>query len=169
MSTKTIEVSSVFPAAPEAVWDKLMHYATLEEIAAPKATFVPCDKSVDEFKMTWEADKQYAFELKLGFGLHAGVHHILITELNPEEHRIQTKESNSLASQWDHTITLRPVPTGDKVYTSYTDKVVLNAGWKTFLVAFWTKRFLAHRQQQWVRLLTEKPVVTTYFAGKLPE
>ena len=46
MKAKIIDISSVFPATINEIWDKLQSLKTLQFIAAPYATFEPYDKNI---------------------------------------------------------------------------------------------------------------------------
>ena len=38
----------------------------------------------------------------------------------------------------------------------YTDRVEIQAGWKTLFIWLWANMFYTHRQRKWIRLLQER-------------
>ena len=46
---------------------------------------------------------------------------------------------------WNHDITLCTI---DPAHTRYTDRVSIDAGWKTPFVYVWARCFYAHRQRK---------------------
>ena len=147
MKTKTIRISSRFPAPIDVIWEKLQQVETLQYIAAPYATF----KSVGDTPLVWTEGETIQFSLKL-FGLFClGVHSILVKQFVKEKHTIYTTESNKYVPVWNHRIVLKP--TYDYLVTEYTDEVEVFAGWKTSIVAAWSRMFYKHRQKKWLALL----------------
>ena len=54
---------------------------------------------------------------------------------------------------WNHDITLCTI---DPAHTRYTDRVSIDAGWKTPFVYVWARCFYAHRQRKGSKLLGTK-------------
>ena len=77
-----------------------------------------------------------------------GTHSIRIVRFDKE--RISSWEGNEHVPVWNHDILLVPI---DESHTEYTDRVEIQAGWKTVFVWLWAKAFYAHRQRKWIRLL----------------
>lgn len=71
------------------------------------------------------------------------------------------------ATAFNHEVVLEPAPSGEKLYTHYTDKIELDAGWRTPFVAWRVRKACSRHQHELMRTLLEKPIVTTYFAGKI--
>lgn len=138
--------TSVFPAGRERIFRELKQLKTLQYIAAPYAAFAP----VEDTAGIWEAGAVSAYRLKL-FGLIPfGTHTIRILRFDPDG--ISSREGNPHVPVWNHDITLRPLDSG---HTEYTDRVEIQAGWKTVFVWLWANAFYAHRQRRWIRLLKE--------------
>ena len=77
-----------------------------------------------------------------------GVHTIRIVRF--DGNGISSREGDEHVPVWNHDITLIPL---DNAHTRYTDRVEIQAGWKTPLVWLWARGFYAHRQRKWIRLL----------------
>jgi len=147
MKTKTIRISSIFPATSEEIWQKTTRLETLRYIAAPYAFFSPLDS---DSELIWSEGKTTQFHLKV-FGIFPlGIHTIKIIAFNKENHRILSNEKNRSVPIWNHTIILKDI--GNKT-THYEDIVEIGAGWKTNIVSAWSKMFYRHRQKKWCKLL----------------
>ena len=142
-----VQKTSVFPASRETVFENLRRLETLQYIASPFATFEP----VRDAAAVWEegAESSYRFQL---FGIIPfGTHTIRIIRFSPDG--ISSREGNEHVPVWNHDITL--VSLDDK-RTQYTDRVEIQAGWKTLFIWLWANMFYAHRQRKWIRLLQER-------------
>jgi len=147
MNTKTISISSIFPASPDEIWAKITLLETLRYIAAPYAYFSPLDS---ENEPEWCEGKTMQFRLNI-FGIFpVGIHTIKIIELSKEKHQILSTEKNQAVPVWNHTIILKPLKDGT---TRYEDIVEIGAGWKTNIISLWSKMFYRHRQKRWQKLL----------------
>ena len=144
---KIINKTSVFPAEAGVIWERLQWLRSLRYVASPYASFHPVDKRED---FTWQEGEAFAVHCRLLGILPLGVHTIQIIKLDRDNFTIYTNESNRYIPVWNHRITLRPV---DEQNTEYTDRVEIDAGWKTPFVYAWAKCFYAHRQKKWLALL----------------
>ena len=139
-----VQKTSLFPASKEIVFCKLQQLKTLQYIAWPSAAFEP----IGETASTWEVGSTSAYRFRL-FGLIPyGTHTIHILRFDPDG--ISSCEGNAHVPVWNHDITLKAV---DAKHTRYTDRVEIQAGWKTVFIWLWANAFYAHRQRKWVRLL----------------
>lgn len=154
MKRRTITKTSVFPAAREDVFERLKALRTLQYIAAPLASFSPLEGSAG---LTWREGEDFAFRLKLFGFLPLGIHKIHVLAFDAAAFQISTKESNPHVPVWNHRISLESTLAGE---TRYTDEVEIDAGWKTPLVCAWAKRFYAHRQKRWRKLLSRPGSMT---------
>lgn len=145
--TKTVKVSSVFPASPDEIWERLTRVETLQYIAAPFASFSPEDPAKE---MVWREGETSKFHLRiLGF-LSVGAHTIQVRRFDRAAYTIETHEGNKTVPIWNHRITISQV---GKSTSRYTDEVELGVGWLTGVVYIWSNMFYRHRQRRWVRLL----------------
>lgn len=148
--TRTVFVSSVFPAAANQVWDRLTRVETLQYIAAPYATFVPLDRGKE---LIWKEGETTRFRLYL-FGLMPlGVHTIHMRRFDRETYSVYTEENSRALPVWNHSISI--VPLGEES-ACYTDEVTIGAGFMTGIVSLWSRLFFRHRQRKWKRLLSGK-------------
>ena len=136
--------SAVFPASRDVVFEKLQKLETLQTIAKPYATFEP----VGLADPVWTVGSTSAYHFRLFGVIPFGTHNIHILRFDPE--RISSKERNEHVPVWNHDIILRPL---DEHHTAYTDRVEIQAGWKTIFVWIWAEAFYAHRQRKWIKLL----------------
>ncbi len=80
-------------------------------------------------------------------------HVIHVERLDQPARIIQSRESNPSIRRWDHTLSVQP----DGARVRWTDSVILDAGWQTFLTA----RFCAyvyrrrHRHRQALEITTD--------------
>jgi hypothetical protein len=65
------------------------------------------------------------------------------------EYRLRDNGHGPLIERWDHMIEIAPEGEG----TRYTDRVHIEAGLLTPLVAAFARAFYAHRQRRWQRLV----------------
>jgi hypothetical protein len=126
---------------------------TLQYIASPYATFTPINGS-DE--LIWKEGETFSFRFKLFGVIPFGIHTIKVIDFDEATYRIYTNESNTHVPIWNHSILLKPL--GDNG-SQYTDEVEIYAGWKTPFVYLWAKRFYAHRQKKWLKLLNSHGVL----------
>lgn len=147
MKKRIVKRTSVFPADTKTVFMLLQQFETLQKIAWPYATFTPIG-SVH----TWKPQETCSFSFRL-FGLFPmGTHTIHVLRFSMEE-GIYTEEGNPFVPVWNHEICLCPM-TEDTC--EYTDRVEIQAGWKTGFVTLWAQCFYRHRQKKWIRLLKKK-------------
>ncbi|MBR1750829.1 MAG: hypothetical protein IJ740_08120 [Ruminococcus sp.] len=142
-----VQKTSVFPAGREVVFKKLQQLKTLQYIAKPYATFEPIGNAVQ----SWTVGSTSSYRFRL-FGLIPfGTHTIHIVRFDPA--RVSSREGNEHVPVWNHDIMMKQL---DSSHTRYTDRVEINAGWKTVFVWLWANAFYSHRQKKWIRLLSKK-------------
>ena len=139
-----VQKTSVFPAGGDFVFQKLQQLETLQMIAKPYAPFEPIGETVS----TWEVGSTSAYRFRLFGVIPFGTHTIHIVRFDPDG--ISSRERNEHVPVWNHDITLKAV---DAKHTRYTDRVEIQAGWKTVFIWLWANAFYAHRQRKWIRLL----------------
>ncbi len=142
---KTVQKSTVFPSDRHSVYIALQKIETLRYIASPYATFTPVDP---DSPVVWEAGAEASFKLRLFGFIPFGVHTIHIEKFDETE-GVSSREGNRHVPVWNHHISLESI---DERHTKYTDRVEIDAGWKTPFVYAWAKAFYAHRQRKWMNL-----------------
>jgi len=148
---KTVRKTSVFPAPKERVFHLLQRLDTLQYIAKPYATFTPVHP---DQPISWMPGATAAFRFRLFGILPMGLHTIRIERFDMET-GVQSREGNRFVPLWDHEIILNAI---DASHTEYTDRVNIDAGWRTPFVYAWACCFYAHRQKKWVRLLKSRAI-----------
>ena len=95
-----VKKTSVFPASPETVYEKIRKTETLRQIAAPYASFEPAG----EESGIWEAGRTSSWRLRLMGVIPLGIHRIQIVRFGPDG--ISSREGNRHVPVWNHDITL---------------------------------------------------------------
>ena len=142
-----VQKTSVLPAGREVVFQKLQQLETLQYIAWPYAAFEPVGDAVH----IWQAGSTSAYRFRLFGVIPFGTHRIHIVRFDLEG--VSSREGNEHVPVWNHDIVMEPV---DAEHTKYTDRVEIQAGWRTVFLWLWANAFYAHRQRKWVKLLREK-------------
>jgi ligand-binding SRPBCC domain-containing protein len=148
-----LELTTILDAPPERVWAAVRTPAVLEHVAAPLVTFEPVEPPA--FPETWDED-EYLVAIRLFGVLPLGrqwvrVRYVTVRETPGEQfYQLRDDGSGSLASTWDHRITLRETADG---VTAYTDEVRVEAGVLTSLVWLFAHAFYRYRQRRWRRLV----------------
>ena len=142
-----VQKTSVFPASREVIFQKLQRLETLQYIAKPYASFEP----VGKIQPIWSAGSTSSYRFRL-FGLIPfGTHTIRIIRFDPDG--ISSREGNEHVPVWNHDIRLVKLDDG---HTEYTDRVEIQAGWKTVFIRLWANAFYAHRQRKWIKMLEKE-------------
>ena len=141
-----VRKSSVFPASRDVVFEKLQKLETLQTIAKPYATFEP----VGTAEPVWTVGHTSAYRFHLFGVIPFGTHTIHIVRFDPDG--VSSREGNEHVPVWNHDITMIPL---DDNHIKYTDRVEIQAGWKTPFIWLWANAFYVHRQRKWIHLLKE--------------
>lgn len=135
--------------------DAIRHARTtrmFEYVAAPWLRFEPLDPPAlpDE----WSPGR-YLVRMKLFGRVALGTQWIRIRAVEQRGDRllIHDEGTSERIPVWDHRIEIAPGADGR---TRYCDRVAVEAGWHTPFVAWFAKRFFAHRQRRWRRLVAAK-------------
>ena len=149
----TVELSTRIDAPVETVIRHLMTPRLLDYIASPLVRFKyrsGFDRAAD-----WTVGEHRA-DIRL-FGVIPIGWQVIGIELpdSPDAHTTLLRDNgySPLIKRWDHWIVVRPHPEGEG--TLYTDRVHIEAGLLTPIVAAYARYFYAHRQARW-RELAEK-------------
>lgn len=142
-----VERTSLFPASRKDVFLRLQRLETLQEVAYPYATFTPLNGGDG---MVWAEGETARFKLRLFGFFPFGTHSIHVIRFS-ETDGIFTQEWNEHVPVWNHEIVLKE---RDGQSCLYTDRVEIEAGWRTIFVYLWACLFYAHRQRKWARMLS---------------
>jgi len=140
----TIELSTDLDCSPDRAWAHVNSRALLEHVTAPLIRFAPQGRP---FPDHWDAGEYRARMFFLGV-IPLGWQAIVI-ERPPAEGPVRRLRDNGyspLIDRWDHWIEIGPNPDGT---THYTDRVTVDAGWRTPVVAAFARLFYRHRQRRW--------------------
>ncbi len=145
---KNIEITSDLPVAVDRLWDEITKPALMVHIAKGMVDIAPYDPPA--FPDSWQVGP-YEVSLKLWGILPFGrqVIDIEYPVTTPPVRTLRDKGHSALTRVWDHLITLEPTPGG----TRYTDRIAIDAGLLTPLVAAFAQRFYRHRQARLARLV----------------
>lgn len=143
-----IERSTHLAASPGHVWQELGTPRLLQYVAHPVIRFQPVDPPA--FPPSW-AEGEYRVSLRLFGRLPLGSQVIRIARPQPEGpcRVVRDTGGGSLARRWDHVMEVCAEGSG----TRYTDRVEVDAGPLTWLVAAFASHFFQHRQRRWRRLV----------------
>ena len=142
--TMIVQKTSVFPANRDVVFQKLQQLETLQYIAKPYATFEPIGETVS----MWTVGSTSSYRFRLFGVIPFGTHTIHIVRF--DQSGVSSHEGNEYVPVWNHDIKMEPINTN---HTRYTDRVEIQAGWKTVFIWLWANAFYAHRQRKWINLL----------------
>lgn len=141
-----VNKSSIFPTDIDNVWKRLQKLKYLRYVAYPYATFHPAE---GKKQLIWKEGRTFPLEFRLYGVIPFGIHTVHIVTIDEKSHMIYSNESNPHVPVWNHRITLTSV---GQNHTKYTDKVEIDAGWKTPFIFLWANAFYAHRQKKWIKL-----------------
>ena len=138
---------SLLPCSADQAWVAVQTSALLVEVAAP---FVAIRPLVGEtFPTKWPAGQTVRCRSYLFGFIPVGTRTLHFERIDQSAREIQSRESDSLISRWDHLIRIRPTTDGP---CRYSDEVEIEAGWRTPLVWLFALAFYRHRQRRWRRV-----------------
>lgn len=145
---KAIDLETFLPADTEIVWDHILQPRLLCFVARGMLAFHPIDPAT--FPERW-SDGQYRVRKSLWGVLPLGWQVIGIETLQGQgkTHRLRDNGRAWLIPIWDHTVEVEPIDGG----TRYIDRVTIEAGVLTPLVAAFARLFYKHRQRRWRKLV----------------
>lgn len=148
----TVELATHLDCTPDEAFAQVQRSALVDHVAAPLIRFAPRGRPFPE---TWEPGEYQAWMLLFGvlpLGWQAVV--ISLPEPSGEVRFLRDNGYSPLIRQWDHWIAIGPDPSGTG--TRYIDKVTIDAGILTPVVAAFARVFYAHRQRRWRALVRDR-------------
>ena len=139
-----LTVHTEIPMRIDTAWNNVKTPALLEFVAKGIMKF----KSVDgPLPKQWEVGKTYGIKTRV-FGLipFGGIHYLFIEKIDDNNFALSTKEWDSGAKVWNHTITMRNLGNGT-IY--YEDAITIYGGMMTGFITSFAKKFYKHRQKRW--------------------
>lgn len=148
--SKTFTLSCDLRTAPEVLRAAIMKPALFLHVAAPLVAFAPI--GLARFPDIW-AEGEYRGSMRLFGLLPIGWQAIVIEFPDTADERLVLRDRGygPLLKVWDHRIEVTQSGTG----SLYTDRLTLDAGWLTPMMAFFVKQFFKHRQRR-LRALDRK-------------
>ena len=143
---RTVELTTQLDCTPDEAWARVKTAPLLQHIAFPLIRFVPVKGQ--SFPQGWEPGEYRAWMFLFGF-IPLGWQAIVISLPEPEGEKRFVRDNgySPLIRRWDHWITIAPGENGAR--TRYTDRVTIEAGPLTAIIALFAKVFYAHRQRRW--------------------
>ena len=144
----TVEISTHLDAPVEKVWDEVNRPQLLMFVAHPILHFEPIEPA--HLPDQW-ADGDYLFQLRWRKMVPLGKQVVSISRpvMDGTSRRLRDNGHSALAKRWDHLISVEPDGNG----TRYTDRIEIDAGIATPVVAAFARRFYSHRQRRWHKLV----------------
>ena len=152
---RTLELTTSIPAPPDTVWGHVRTSRLLDYVIHPLIKFQP--KSARGFPDIW-VEGDYRADMRLFGAIPMGEQTIGIrypegdgsgASEGAKRYVLRDDGHGSSARVWDHWIIIEPDGSGG---TLYTDRVTVDAGWRTPFVAAFARAFYAHRQRRWQKL-----------------
>jgi hypothetical protein len=142
----TVELSTTLDCTPEEAWSRVQTSALLMHVAAPLIRFTP--QGGKPFPAIWAPGEYRAWMWLFGI-VPIGWQAVVIShpEPNGETRFIRDNGYGPLIRRWDHWITI--APGAAEGTTHYTDRVEIESGLLTPLIAAFARVFYAHRQRRW--------------------
>lgn len=146
--TVTVTLSTTLECTPDAAWERIHTSALLTHVAAPLIRFVP--KGDTPFPVIWAPGEYRAWMWLFGL-IPIGWQAVVISEPPPDgaTRFIRDNGYGPLIRRWDHWIAIAP---GEGGTTRYVDRVDIDAGVLTPLIAAFARMFYTHRQRRWRQL-----------------
>jgi len=141
--SSTITVSTHFDALADDICSAATTRRLLHFVAAPMVSFTPVGPATLPERLE---DADYLWALRIFGFLPFGQQVIGISYPEPEGETRFLRDNGHSASikKWDHWVSVSPLGDG----TRYQDKLEIDAGWQTPVVAVFAKAFYTHRQSR---------------------
>lgn len=146
---KIIEISTHLDVDPDRVWIEVNKPCLLLFVARPLVRFEPIDPQ--GLPDRWQ-EKEYVFQMWLYGIIPLGRQTISISRptKTPNLRELRDNGYSALIKRWDHVIAVEADGSG----TRYTDRIEIDAGFFTLAVTAFARRFYAHRQRRWHKLVS---------------
>lgn len=154
-----VQLETTLPASPMECEAAVMTPALLCRVAAPLIRFEPV--APGGWPQRW-VPGPFKVRMKLFGLLPLGEQTIDISLPPATQGRFVLRDNghSALIPRWDHHITIEAAGNG----TRYTDRVEIEAGWRTPFAWLFARVFYAHRQRRWRELAAQGGIAV--FAGE---
>ncbi|MFV0492358.1 MAG: hypothetical protein ACK5M4_11115 [Pseudorhodobacter sp.] len=145
-----IELTTILDQDADRLWQIAMRTELLDFVTYPLVKFTPLEPA--SLPEIWVAG-EYRLAMRLFGVLPIGWQVISISFPVPEGQTRYLRDNGHgrFIRRWDHLISIAP----EGAKTRYTDRVEIEAGILTGLVALCARLFYAHRQRRWRRLVRD--------------
>ncbi|MEL7187923.1 MAG: hypothetical protein AAGK17_00105 [Pseudomonadota bacterium] len=145
MTARIVQLTCTLDCTPDNAWEHVQTSALLHHITQPLIRFRPQGQP---FPAIWEPGEYRAWMFLFGF-IPLGWQAIAISKPKSDGKARFVRDNgySPLIKTWDHWIMIEPSADGEK--TRYTDKVTIDAGVLTPVVALFARIFYGHRQKRW--------------------
>lgn len=126
MRAVVVEIRAFYGEEPDAVFASALNFAEMEDAMRGLATY-------SGLPLSGTAHEGDSFSVDVTFWRLFTVrgHHIHVERLDVSSRIIQSRERAPGVARWDHLLSVQP----SGAMACWTDRVEIDAGWKTWLVA----------------------------------
>ncbi len=142
-----VVVRSHLAVPPDIAFFSLRMSRTLVFVAQPVVSY----HAAGDLPPVWRLGETYNLRPCLR-GRSQGDHYVTFTRIDDVALEMETSEHGGYIKRWDHHMSMRQAPDGG---TIYTDTIEIEAGWRTWFVCLFAKRFYQHRHRRWQELVTK--------------
>ena len=134
---RVITIRATYPGDPDTIFAEALDLGELRHAMSRIARY---DRLPD--KVMEEGDR-YDVDITLYRLLRTRNHRMHVLGLDRAARVVESRESNPAVARWDHTLTVEPAPGG----ALWTDRVVLDAGWRTGPTALFCRHVYVQRHR----------------------
>jgi hypothetical protein len=147
----TVELATHLDCTPDEAWEQVQNSALVQHVAAPLIRFTPRG---EPFPAHWQPREYRAWMWLYGV-IPLGWQAVVISYPAAEGTTRYLRDNGYSPSirRWDHRIAISPQAEGG---TLYVDRVEIEAGLLTPLIAAFARVFYDHRQRRWRALARDR-------------
>jgi hypothetical protein len=142
---RAVQVSTMLETDASRAWDAVSSPALLCHVASPVLRFPGLAGRTEP----WQEGEEVTTWLLLFGMLPVSYHHLQVREIDAGAMRMVAHEWGGAVRRWEHAIWIEPLGDGR---CRYTDRIEIDAGPFTAIVAGFAALFYRHRQRRWRRL-----------------
>ncbi|UWR23218.1 hypothetical protein [Sulfitobacter sp. S190] len=134
---RVVTITAVYPRDPELVFAEAMNLSEMKQAMHRIARYEGLPDGVIA-----QGDC-YAVDVVMWGWLRTNNHVMQIETLDWDALYVQSREHNPAVARWDHRLSITPHEAG----ALWTDEIVLDAGWRTALTAYFCRYVYRHRHR----------------------
>lgn len=135
--TTEVTVTAYYSKDPDQVFAEAIELSEMQEAMRGLATYEGLPDDIIREGETYVVDVTF-----FGFLKNKG-HRMFLERLDIPNRLVQSRESNPQIARWDHTLTVSPDPRG----AVWVDRIVIDAGWQTALMARFARYMYTRRHK----------------------